>query len=82
MWIQRCYRAHEGSKITVDGDCSHEVKRLLLLGSKTMTNLDSVLKNRDIILLTKVHMVKAMVSSVVTCGCKSWTIKEAGMLKN
>ena len=71
-----------GSKITVDGDCSHEVKRLLLLGSKTMRNLDSILKNRDIILLTKVHMVKAMVFSLVTYGCKSWTVKEAGMLKN
>ena len=82
VWIQRCYRAQKGSKITVDGDCSHEVKRLLLLGSKTMRNLDSILKNRDIILLTKVHMVKAMVFSLVTYGCKSWTVKEAGMLKN
>ena len=76
MWIQRCYRAHKGSKITVDGDCSHEVKRLLLIGSKTMTNLDSVLKNRDIILLTKVHMVKAMVSPVVMYRRESWTIKK------
>ena len=66
-----------GSKITVDGDCSHEVKRLLLLGSKTMRNLDSILKNRDIILLTKVHMVKAMIFPIVTCICESLTIKAA-----
>ena len=76
VWIQRCYRAQKDFKITADGDCSHKLKRLLLLGSKTMTNLDSILKNRDIILLTKVHMVKAMVFSVVTKGCKSWTVKE------
>ena len=76
MWIQRCYRAQKDFKITADGDCSHKVKRHLLLGSKTMTNLDSILKNRDIILLTKVHIVKAMVFSVVTYRCKSWTIKE------
>ena len=65
------------SKITVDGDCSHEIKRHLLLGKKAMTNLDSVLKKRDIILLTKVHTVKAMVFPVVTCGCESWTVKKA-----
>ena len=66
-----------GSKITVDGDCSHEIKRCLLLGRKTMTNLDSVLKSRDITLLTKVHLVKAMVFPVVKYGCDSWTIKKA-----
>jgi len=66
-----------GSKITVDGDCSHEVKRCLLLGRKAMTNLDSILKNRDMTLLTKVHIIKAMVFSVVMYGCKSWTIKKA-----
>ena len=65
-----------GSKITADGDCSHEVKRCLLLGRKTMTNLDSVLKNRDIILPTKVSIVTAMVFSVVTYGCESWTKKK------
>ena len=66
-----------GSKITADGDCSHEIKRHLLLGSKVMTNLDSILKSRDITLLTKVHLVKAMVFSVVMYGCKSWTTKKA-----
>ena len=66
-----------GSKITADGDCSHEIKRRLLLGRKAMTNLDSLLKSRDIILLTKVHLVKAMVFPVVMCGCESWTIKKA-----
>ena len=66
-----------GSKITADGDCSHEIKRRLLLGSKVMTNLDSILKSRDVILPTKVHLVKAMVFPVVTCGCESWTIKKA-----
>ena len=66
-----------GSKITVDGDCSHEIKRHLLLGIKAMTNLDSVLKRRDITLLTKVHTVKAMVFPGVMYGCKSWTIKKA-----
>ena len=66
-----------GSKITADGDCSHEIKRRLLLGRKAMTNLDSILKSRDITLLTKVHLVKAMVFPVVVYGCKSWTIKEA-----
>ena len=64
------------SKITADGDCSHEIKRLLLLGKTTMTNLDSILKNRDITLLTKVHIVKAMVFPVVMYGCESWTIKK------
>ena len=66
-----------GSRITVDGDCSHEVKRCLLLGRKAMTNLDSVLKNRDITLPTKVHLVKAMVFLIVMYGCESWTIKKA-----
>ena len=65
------------SKITADGDCSHEIKRHLLLGRKAMTNLDSILKSRDITLLTKVHTVKAMVFSVVMYGCESWTIKKA-----
>ena len=66
-----------GSKITADGDCSHEIKRHLLLGRKAMTNLDSILKSRDIILSTKVHLVKAMVFPVVMYGCASWTIKKA-----
>ena len=66
-----------GSKITADGDCSHEIKRHLLLGRKVMTNLDSILKSRDIILSTKVHLVKAMVFPVVMYGCQSWTIKKA-----
>ena len=66
-----------GSKITADGDCSHEIKRRLLLGRKSMTNLDSMLKSRDITLPTKVHLVKAMVFPVVLCGCESWTIKKA-----
>ena len=66
-----------GSTITVDGDCSHEIKRRLLLGRKVMTNLNSILKSRDIILLTKVHLVKAMVFPVVMYGCESWTIKKA-----
>ena len=66
-----------GSKITVDGDCSHENKRRLLLGRKAMTNLDSILKSRDITLLTKVHLVQAMVFSVVVYGYESWTIKKA-----
>ena len=66
-----------GSKITADGDCSHEIKRLLLLGRKVMTNLDSIFKSRDITLPTKVHLVKAMVFSVVMDGCESWTIKRA-----
>ena len=66
-----------GSKITADGDCSHEIKRHLLLGRKAMTNLDSILKSRDITLLTKVHLVKDMVFPVVTYACESWTIKKA-----
>ena len=66
-----------GSKITADGDCSHEIKRRLLLGRKAMTNLDSILKSRDITLLIKVHIVKAMVFPVVMYGCESWTIKKA-----
>ena len=66
-----------GSKITVDGDCSHEIKRHLLLGRKVMTNLDSILKSRDITLLTKVCLAKAMVFPVVMYGCESWTIKKA-----
>ena len=66
-----------GSKITADGDCSHEIKRCLLLGRKVMTNLDSILKTRDIIFSTKVHLVKAMVFPVVMCGCESRTVKKA-----
>ena len=66
-----------GSKITADGDCSHEIKRHVLLGRKVMTNLDSIFKNRDITLLTKVHLVKAMVFPVVMYGCESWTVKKA-----
>ena len=66
-----------GSKITADGDYSHEIKKRLLLGRKVMTNLDSILKSRDITLLTKVRLVKAMVFPVVTYGCESWTIKKA-----
>ena len=66
-----------GSKITEDGDCSHEIKRHLLLGRKVMTNLDSLLKSRDITLPTKVHLVKAMVFPVVMYGCESWTVKKA-----
>ena len=66
-----------GSKITADGDCSHEIKRCLLLERKAMTNLDSILKSRDIALLTKVHLVKAMVFPVVMYGSETWTIKKA-----
>ena len=66
-----------GSKITSDGDCSHEIKRCLLLGRKVMTNLDSILKSRDLTLPTKVHLVKAMVFPVVKYGCESWAIKKA-----
>ena len=66
-----------GSKITADGDCSHEIKRRLLLGRKVMTNLDSIFKSRDITLLTKVRLVKAMVCPVVMYGCESWTVKKA-----
>ena len=66
-----------GSKITADGDCSHEIKRRLLLGRKVMTNLDSIFKSRNITLLTKVHLVKALVFPVVMYGCESWTVKKA-----
>ena len=66
-----------GSKITADGDCSHEIKRCLLLGRKAMTNLDSILKSRDISLPTKVHILKAMVFPVIMCGCKCWNINKA-----
>ena len=66
-----------GSKNTVDGDCSHEIRRQLVLGRKTMTNLDSVLKSKDITLLTKVHIVKAMVFPIIMYGCERWTIKKA-----
>ena len=66
-----------GSKITADGDCSHEIKRYLLLGRKVMSNLDSIFKSRDITLLTKVHLVKAMVLPMVMYGCESWTVKKA-----
>ena len=66
-----------GTKITADGDCSHEIKRHLLLGRKVMTDLDSILKNRDITLPAKVHLVKAMVFPVVVYGCESWTVKKA-----
>ena len=65
-----------GSKITEDGDCSHKIKRLLLLGRKAMTNLDSIFKSRDITLLTKVHLIKAMVFPVVIYGCERWTVKK------
>ena len=65
-----------GSKITADGDCSHKIKRRLLLGGKVMTNLDSILKSRDVTLPTKVHLVKAMVFPVVMYGCESWTVKK------
>ena len=71
-----------GSKITADGDCSHEIKRRLLLGRKVMTNLDSILKSRDITLPTKVYLVKAVVFPVVMNGCESWTIKEKWEQKN
>ena len=66
-----------GSKITADGDCSHEIKRRLVLGRKVMTNVDNILKSRDITLPTKVHLVKAMVFPVVIYGCESWTVKKA-----
>ena len=66
-----------GPQITADGDCSHEIKRLLLLGRKAMTNLDSILKSRDVTLLTKVHLIKAMFFPVVMYGCEIWTIKKA-----
>ena len=67
-----------GSKISADGDCSHKIKRHLLLGRKVMTNLDSILKSRDITLPTKVHVVKAIVFPIVMYGCESWTMKKAG----
>ena len=67
-----------GSKITADGDCSHEIKRCLLLGRKVMTNLDNIFKSRDITLPTKVHLGKAMVFPVIMYGCESWTIKKTG----
>ena len=76
QWKQ-CQNIFGGSKITADGDCSHEIKRCLLLGRKVMTNLDSILKSRDITLPTKVHLVKAMVFPVVMYGCESWTVKKA-----
>ena len=76
QWKQ-CQTILEGSKITADGDCSHEIKTRLLLGRKVMTNLDSILKSRDIILPTKVCLVKAMVFPVVMYGCESWTVKKA-----
>ena len=71
-----------GSKITADGDFSHEIKRRLLLGRKVMTNLDSILKSRDITLPTQVRLVKAMVFSVVMCGCESWTVKKTERRRN
>ena len=71
-----------GSKTTADGDCSHEIRRRLLIGRKALTNLDSVLKSRDVTVLTKVHIVKAMIFPVVTYGCESWTIKEELMPLN
>ena len=70
-----------GSKITADGDCSHEIKRCLLLGRKAMTNLDSILKSRDVTLLINIRLAKAMVFPVVIYGCESWTIKKAELLK-
>ena len=80
QWKQ-CQTLCFGSKITADGDCSHEIKRHLLLGRKVMTKLDSILKSRDITLPTKVRFVKAMVFPVVTYGCESWTIKKAEHLR-
>ena len=71
-----------GSKVTADSDCSHEIKRHLLLGKKAMTNLDSILKSRDIILLINIYIVKAMVFPVVVYRCESWTIRTSGVLKN
>ena len=81
QWKQR-QTLFLGSKITADGDCSHEIKRHLLLGRKVMTNLDSILKSRDITLSTKVCLVKAMVFPMVRYGCESWTIKKAELPKN
>ena len=76
QWKQ-CQTLFLGAKITADGDCSHEIKRPLLLGRKSMTNLDSILKSRDITLPTKFHLVKAMVFPVVIYECESWTVKKA-----
>ena len=76
QWKQQQTLFGGGSKITADGDFSHEIKRRLLLGRKTMTNIDSILKSKDIALPTKVHLVKAMVFLVVMYGCESWTIKK------
>ena len=76
QWKQ-CQTVFLGSRITTDGDCSHEIKRHLLLGRKVMTNPDNILKSRDITLLTKVHLVKAMVFPVVMYECESWTLKKA-----
>ena len=76
QWKQ-CQTFSLDSKLTADGDCSHEIKRCLLLGRKAMTNLDRILKSRDITLTTKVHLVKAMAFPVVMCGCESWSIKKA-----
>ena len=81
QWKQGQTSFWGGSKITTDGDCSHEIKRRLLLGRKVMTNLDSVLKTRDIILPTKVRVVKAMLFLVVMYGCESWTVKKAEHLR-
>ena len=77
QWKQCQTLFFEGSEITADGDCSHEVKRRLLLRRKVMTNLDSILKSRDITLPTKVHLIKAIVFPVVMYGCESWTVKKA-----
>ena len=71
-----------GPKITADGDCSHEIKRFLIFGRKAMTNLDSILKSRDITWLTKIYIVKAIVFLVVMCGCESWTIKKSECQRN
>ena len=76
QWKQ-CQTISRGSKITADGDCSHEIKRHILLGRKVMTNLDSIFKSRDITLPTKVRLVKALVFPVVMYGCESWTVKKA-----
>ena len=77
METVRLFLGEWGSQVTADGDCSHEIKRHLLLGRRAMTNLDSILKSRDITLPTKVYLVKAMVFPVVMCGCESWTVKKA-----
>ena len=82
QWKQWLTLFFGGSQITADGDCSHEIKRYLLLGRKVMTNLDSILKNRDITLPTKIHGDKALIFSVVMHGCESWTIKKAEHHKN